>query len=150
MISPEEMASLCLADERVKKENPNALFLKDAAVIVFDGLIVWRGHLNMEVAIDRLHVLAKAVGLPVAVVEGKDLHSLKRKKTNTGKLIGPYFWDQVRAWDSVDGLDTAFRGDYDKDGVKIPDGSTTEEKAEESADTNDEELDRWLRGYCGG
>lgn len=150
MISPEEMANLCLNNERVKKENKEALFFEDAVVIVFDGLIVWRGSLNMEAAIDRLHVLAKAVGLPVAVVAGKDLNILKRKKTNPGKLIGPFFWDQHRVWDSIEGLDSAFHADYDKDGIKVP---TLKTKAEEKADDNalnDEELDAWMKQYVGG
>ena len=148
MISPEETASLCLNAVIVREEDKNALFFKDAAVLVFDGLIIWRGDLNMAVAIDRLRLLSKALGLPVAVIEGDDLRVLKRKKTNPSKFLGPAFWAENVAWDSVKGLDAQFHNLYDKDGIRVPPAEFDLTTDPEDGDKKDgeEDDDQWNYG----
>lgn len=126
MISPEEIAKICLNDKNVNTEDKTVLFFKEAIVVVFDGLIIWRGSLNMHAAVERLKILAKAVGLPIAVIEGSELKSTRKKKQKPGKFIGPKYWDSDRAWDSINGLDPFFWPEYDKDCklAKTPDIKT--------------------------
>jgi hypothetical protein len=138
MVSPEELAHICLSDGIVKKKDDKALFFNNAAVVIFDGLIIWRGDLNMHFAADRLKLLAKSVGLPVAVIQEEELKDLKRKKTNPGKFLGPAFWKTHSAWDTEIGLDSSFWGQYDGSYLKKeppkPETTETEELTEEEID----------------
>lgn len=113
MISPEEMAKICLNDSIVTRKDNKVLFFKKAAVVVFDGLILWRGNLNMSIASKRLQVLAEAIGLPVAVIEQKHLARVRKVGREPGKFLGPGYWKNNRAWDSVTGLNKDLASRYD-------------------------------------
>ena len=147
MISPEEMARTCLDDTLVKEKEDKILFFKNAAVVVFDGLIIWRGDLNMNVAQDRLKLLAKAIGLPVAVIAEKELETLKKKKSKTGKYLGPNFWNNYRSWDNITGLDPIFWKDYDKECIKVKTSKTIKSNVQDNWTDNDEDNNLTCFGY---
>jgi len=145
MISPEEIAEICLGDKLVSQKDKETLFLEHAAVVVFDGLIIWRGDLNMKIAIPRLEVLAKTIGLPVAVIPKTALKEIKKKKQKPGKIIGPFYWDQSRAWDNDTGLDPSYWADYNNDCSTLDMVANNERWAEEDSDL----YPSLLEGYQG-
>jgi hypothetical protein len=116
-LSPEEIADKLLNQEFIKKEQEGSLFLKNAAVLVFDGLIVWRGNINMGVAIPSLKMLEAIVGLPVAIVEDQAFGNTKKRKFRVGKHVGPGNWIK-NSWDTIFGLDEIFLETYTEDGRK--------------------------------
>jgi hypothetical protein len=141
MICPEEMAKVALNITSVRTKADKALFFEDAFVVLFDSLIIFKGNLNMQAAIPRLLILADALGLPIAVIENKELSSIKEKKRRPNKFIGPGFWFKHRSWDSEDGLDGAFLADYTKD------GKLTEADDDDDDDEWDEETKELYEKY---
>lgn len=140
MISPEELAEICLNDELVKQEDKKALYFKKAFVLVFDGLIIWCGNLNMRAAAPRLKILAKSLGLPVAVIPNEEMGGVKKKRRKPGKFVGPGIWKNGTAWDSNRGLDPSYWTDYAKDCSKVV-------KEDDDDNWEEDEYDWISQGY---
>lgn len=116
-ISPETLAEQMLGQEIVGKEDTRGLFLKEAIVLMFDGLIIFQGNLNMIEAIPRLQALSAGLGLPVAVIEKQTLKRYGKKKHKIGKHIGPGNW-MLCSWDSEEGFDFGLKEKYNYYGIE--------------------------------
>lgn len=114
-ISPETLAESLLSAEKLNTRKGNDLFLYNCAVVVYDGLILWRGNLNMAKAIPNLVLLGLALGMPVAIIEKQILRGKKRYRA--GKHCGPGNWQKC-SWDSESGLDLGLSYMYEEDGHK--------------------------------
>jgi hypothetical protein len=116
-ISPETLATNLLEDKNVSIENKKALFLKEVIVAVFDGLIIFRGDLNMAEAIPRLKAIAQGLGLPIAVIERNAIQKYNKKKYKVGRHIGPGNFMKA-SWNNEEGFDFGFKEKYNEHGIE--------------------------------
>ena len=124
-ISPELLAQQLLAQDTVSQKQKGSLYLDDAIVAIFDGLIIFRGDLNMSAAIPILEGMAIGLGLPIAVIERQSfIGGYNKKKYKIGKHIGPGNW-MKNSWNSEEGFDFGFKEKYDHNGFEL---ETEEEK----------------------
>lgn len=128
-ISPEKLTEFLLKEECVITENKEALFIKQAFVCVFDGLILFQGDLNMAEAIPRLNAIAEGLGLPICVIERAAANMWNSKKFHSGKHIGPGNWLK-NSWNSMEGFDFFTKDNCNTFGYLIKDKKEEENKSE--------------------
>ena len=115
VISPETLIKTLLSNPIIIKKEKDCLFFNNCAIVIFDGLIIWRGNLNMKYAIPNLLLLNTAIGLPIAVIEKQVFRG--KKKYHIGKHCGPGNWIKC-SWDSDCGLNIKLINEYNEDGYK--------------------------------
>jgi len=125
-ISPEMLAETLLGIDKVSKRQENAIFFRDAIVAIFDGLIIFRGDLNMIEAIPRLQTISAGLGLPVAIIERSAFKNFNKKKYKIGKHIGPGNF-MKNSWNTEEGFDFGLKEKYNNYGIE----KKFEEKPEE-------------------
>lgn len=116
-ISPETLAEQMLGQEVVSKKDKAGLFLEDAVVAIFDGLIIFRGNLNMIEAIPRLQAISMGLGLPIAVIEKQVFKKWSKKKYKVGKHVGPGNW-MMCSWNTEEGFDFGLKEKYNNHGIE--------------------------------
>lgn len=116
-ISPETLAEQMLGHDSVGKKNTKGLFLKDAVVAIFDGLVIFRGDLNMVEAIPRLQAMSTGIGLPIAVIEKQVFKGYNKNKNKIGKHIGPGNW-MLCSWNTEEGFDFGLKEKYNSYGIE--------------------------------
>lgn len=119
VVSPEALADVLLKQPYINVKQEGVLFLEEATVVVFDGLVIWKGNLNMALAIPRLLAMAQGLGLPLAVIEKEVFKNKKSKRRKSGKHCGPATW-MKSSWTSIDGLDYGLKEQYDENGQERP------------------------------
>lgn len=117
IVPPEALAIKIFDRDVIKEETKNGLFFKQACVVIFDGLIIYRGDINMVEAIPYLQALAKAFGLPIGIIE-KESFPKRQKRLRVGRYCGPGMWLKS-SWTSAEGLDKGLSEEYDEKGLKI-------------------------------
>ena len=114
----EALAHFLLSSAPIKEKIGNSLFIRNGVVLVFDGLVVFRGSLNMFEAIPRLQILSKIVRLPVAVIEHEDIGKANARREKLGRHLGPGNWAK-NTWSSEEGFDSDTLKNYTESGIAI-------------------------------